>query len=629
MKKKIALLACGWCNYYLEEFIAGMKRAATEDSIDIYVFNAYNYTEFSGYPNSTGYSIYGMIHYEDFDGIIILSDLINNPRVLEKERLRIIKSGKPAIAINKKMEGITNIRVDNYTGFHELIEHMLNEHNIRDFGYITGRETSIDIAERYKAFRVCLTEHEMKIDMTKVFEIAKSDYHTAYSFMTQYVENGNPLPECFVCANDLIALAVMKVAQEHLIDVPGKLKIIGYDDIFYAKSLIPSITTVKGNAELIGYEALKRVLTGSDEVQLFKLKSTPIYRHSCGCEKQLATNQKLFSLNILDDVNKTQAFSTQMEKIEEIFTEAPDVFTLLTNLELFFNGSHTFEGRDFCIFLKADWSSVLINSSENLPLNLSYGSQVQSIVSIQGDKKFLREVINTRELIPSKMKTDTNNVFLFMPIFHHSYVHGYLVCKNNLAMLDNHFGYTWTKTFGNSIERFRTKNMYKQMSQQYLKLSTRDALSGMLNRVGLEKLAKPFYAQNKKNGLTTVLFFVDINKMKTINDKFGHLHGDLAVKTISAAAMEVVPKNWLCIRYGGDEFLIVGNSKNYNGEDYCTLIKQRVAKKTAVMQLPYDLSASVGTLSVPANSTLSLEEAVSKVDEIMYAQKQAYHKAHQ
>lgn len=629
MKKKIAVLTCGWSNYFLDDFIKGMKRAANENPLDLYIFNGYNFTEFSGYPNFTGFSIFNLINYDDYDGIIILSDLISNVRILEKERLRIIKSGKPAIAINKKLEGITTIRVDNYSGFYEAIDHLIKVHEIKDFIYVGGKENSIDFAERYKAYRTCLLDNGLKVDLEKVFQLNYSDYRSAYAYISQYLENGNPLPECFVCANDLIALAVMKIAQEHLIDVPGNLKILGFDDIYYSKSIIPSITTVKSNTELVGYEAVKRVLSGGEEVQLFKLKSTPVYRNSCGCESKLVSNQRLFSLNILDETNKREEFTMQIEKIEEIFTEAPDVFTLLTNLELFFSNSHSFEGRDFCIFLKSDWSSVFVNSAESLPQNLSYGNQVQSIVSIQNDKKFLREVIDTRQLIPSKMNSENNNIFLFMPIFHHSYVHGYIVCKNNLALLDNHYGYTWTRTFGNSIERFRTKNMYKQMSQQYLKLSTRDALSGMLNRVGLEKLAKPFYTQNKKNGITTVLFFVDINKMKTINDKFGHLHGDLAVKTISAAVMEVVPKNWLCIRYGGDEFLVVGNSRNYNGEDYCSLIKERVAKKTSVMQLPYNLSASVGTYSVPANSSLTLEQAVEKVDEIMYAQKQEYHRTHQ
>ena len=316
-----------------------------------------------------------------------------------------------------------------------------------------------------------------------------------------------------------------------------------------------------------------------------------------------------------------------METMGEIFTEAADVFTLLTNIENFFVKSHSFEGKDFCIFMKSDWNSVLINSAENLPQNLSYGAQVQSICSVQENKKYLREMIPARELIPAKMKTDNkSNVFLFLPIFHHSYVHGYYVAKNNMTMIDNRYGYLWTRNMGTGIEHFRKRNMYKQMSQQYLRLSTKDALSGALNRQGLEKLAKPFYAQNKKNGLTTVLFFVDINKMKHINDQFGHLHGDLAVKTVAAAVLETIPKNWLCIRYGGDEFLVVGSSKNYNGEDYCTMIKERLAKKTSVMKLPYNLTASVGTYSVTPQMELTLEQAVENVDNIMYEQKQAFHK---
>ena len=44
------------------------------------------------------------------------------------------------------------------------------------------------------------------------------------------------------------------------------------------------------------------------------------------------------------------------------------------------------------------------------------------------------------------------------------------------------------------------------------------------------------------------------------------------------------------------------------------------------MHLPYKLSASVGTYSVPAQSELTLEQAVENVDNIMYEQKQAFHK---
>ncbi len=627
MNRRIAVLGCGWSSYFLKDFMHGVMRAVEGKNIDVYLFNTYNYTEYSGFPNGTGFSIFNLINYEDFDGIIVLSDLINNARVLERERLRILKSGKPAITINKKLQGICCLRVDNYSGLYETLNHLVKMHNVKDIAYLSGKETSVDIAERYKAYKTVLEENGIPLNEEKVFMIDSCDYHRAYRFFSDYVKSGKKLPQAISCANDLLAMAVLKVCMENKINVPEQLKIVGFDNYYVTEYSKPSITTVKNCADALGAEAVARLIRGVNPLQMLNVRSTPVFRQSCGCSFSTTSKQNLFTLNILDEASKKEEFDSHLETLGEIFTEAADVFTLLTNIENFFAKSHNFEGSDFCIFMKSDWTSVLINSAENLPQNLTYGAQVQSICSVQNNQKYLREIIPIRELIPAKMKTDDkSNVFLFMPIFHHSYVHGYYVAKNNLTMIDNRYGYMWTRSMGTGIEHFRKKNMFKQMSQQYMRLSTKDALSGALNRQGLDKLAKPFYAQNKKNGLTTVLFFVDINKMKSINDNFGHLHGDLAVKTVAAAAMETIPKNWLCIRYGGDEFLIVGNSKNYNGEDYCTLIKKRLASKTSVMHLPYNLTVSVGTYSVPAQSELTLEQAVETVDNIMYEQKQVFHK---
>ena len=626
MKRRIAVLACGWSTYFLKDFMKGMKRAVEGKNIDLYLFNTYNYDEYSGFPNYTGFSIYNIIKYEDFDGVVILSDLISNVRILERERQRILRANKPVISINKKMEGICCIKVDNYTGMYEALDHMVKMHGVTDLAYISGREASVDISERYKAYTQVLKDNNIDFNSERVISIKSCDYPCAYNFFNQYIKSGKKLPQAFVCANDLLALALLKVAIENKIRVPDDLKIIGFDDISETQCTKPSITTVKNNAEILGAEAVSRLICGVNGSQILKVKSTPVFRQSCGCAYSTTTEQNLLSLKLLDDASKKEEFDRHMETLGEIFTEAADVFTLLTNIENYFTKSHSFEGSDFCIFMKSDWTSVLINSAENLPQNLTYGAQVQAICSVQNNQKYLREMIPTSELIPAKMKSEGSNIYHFIPIFHHSYVHGYFVTKNDLTMIDNRYGYMWSRNMGNGIEHFRKRNMFKQMSQQYLRLSTKDALSGMLNRQGLDKLAKPFFAQNKKNGLTTVLFFVDINKMKHINDQFGHLHGDLAVKTVSAAVMETVPKNWLCIRYGGDEFLVVGNSKNYNGEDYCSMIKKRLASKTSVMHLPYNLSASVGTYSVPPQSDLTLEQAVENVDNIMYEQKQAFHK---
>ncbi len=113
MNQKIAVLACGWSTYFLKDFMNGMKKAVEGKNIDVYLFNTYNYTEYSGFPNYTGYSVFNLINYEDFDGIVVLADLINNTRVLERERLRILKANKPASTINKKLQEICCLKDEN------------------------------------------------------------------------------------------------------------------------------------------------------------------------------------------------------------------------------------------------------------------------------------------------------------------------------------------------------------------------------------------------------------------------------------------------------------------------------------------------------------------------------------
>lgn len=630
MKQKIAVLCSGWNYNYVTEFLHGMQQATVDGNVDIYVFVAYNYTELSGFPNFSGYSIYNIIPYENFDGIVILADQINNARTLEKERIRLLKAGKTAVVVNFKMDGTTSIRSDDYSAAYEMVEHLIKVHGYKNFGYIDSKVISEARAEQFKAFQTCLVDNNIEIKEEYLFSLPADTYNDTYEFISQYLKEGKKLPEVLVCSNDDIALGLYKAAEENNIAIPEQLKVVGYDDKYFAKHLNPPLSTIKNNVALIGSEAAKRSQYHSKETKILKAKNVPIYRCSCGCEQKSGSEknetENNFYLNSLSQNYTTSEFNAQMGKIEEVFTEASDVFSLLTSLESLFSKSHTFEGDNFCIFLKSDWSSVLINSEENLPQNLSYGNHVQSITSIINGEKISKEIIQTSSLIPSQMETEGNHLFLFFPIFNHSYAHGYLVTKDNLNILNNNYAYTWTRTVGTNIERFRKKNMYKQMSQQFLKLSTRDALSGMLNRVGLDKLVKPFYAQNRKNGISTILFFIDINSMKTINDKFGHLHGDLAVKTVAASVMQVVPRTWMCVRYGGDEFLVVGNTKGYNGEDYCTMITETLTKKTSTMKLPYNLTCSVGTMTFPASTSLTLEEAVEKVDALMYEKKQAFHR---
>lgn len=50
---------------------------------------------------------------------------------------------------------------------------------------------------------------------------------------------------------------------------------------------------------------------------------------------------------------------------------------------------------------------------------------------------------------------------------------------------------------------------------------------------------------------------MDMDRLKSINDEFGHIYGDWAIKTIASAILKYIPEGAVAVRSGGDEFLVV------------------------------------------------------------------------
>ena len=632
MKKRIAVISA--CNNEIEliTYIRGMEKATENKNIDLYVFTCSRYEENSGYINKTGYSIFNLVNYQDFDGIIILTDSIDDKPTINFLHDKIVKSGKPAVSINIKLDKLDYISTDIQTAFYDLVNHMIKIHKIRKFVFFMNLRTSLEEDEKYIAFKKALSDNNIDINNSKIVITTDDIYALGYNHSKELFANKNDLPEAIVCSHDSIAYAVLKAAEDSDINIPEDVKLISYEDLPSSKKIIPSLTTVNSQTMQMGYDAAKCIINKieqkSFETTNIKIKAPPIFRQSCGCDSKFTLNQKKSSIDLISKTINSIDFSNHLQNLEDVFLNSSDVFTLLVNLEFFFFKSHVSEGSNFSILLKSDWTSILINSEEELEDNFSFGNQLQSIATIREGKKMFKEIIEKEQLVPQCLISEQSDTFMFFPIFHHNYVHGYFVNKNNIDFLANVNCSYFTRSFGANIERFRQKNMYKQMSQQFFRLSSKDALSGLLNRIGLEKLAKPFFNNNKIDGYNSLLYFVDINSMKIINDKFGHLHGDLTVKTIAESISAVIPKNWYGIRYGGDEFLIVGSSKNFNNEDYITLIQENIKKRTEKMKLPYIMSVSIGSYVVPPSSKETLEQAITRVDEIMYITKQEYHRTH-
>lgn len=78
-------------------------------------------------------------------------------------------------------------------------------------------------------------------------------------------------------------------------------------------------------------------------------------------------------------------------------------------------------------------------------------------------------------------------------------------------------------------------------------------MTGMYNRLGYRKLAGCMFEEKKQTGENLSIIFMDMDRLKSINDEFGHIYGDRAIKTIASAILKYIPGGAVAVRSGGDE----------------------------------------------------------------------------
>lgn len=147
-----------------------------------------------------------------------------------------------------------------------------------------------------------------------------------------------------------------------------------------------------------------------------------------------------------------------------------------------------------------------------------------------------------------------------------------------------------------------------------------DELTGVYNRRAFNKRANKIYYSNK----SMFLMLMDADDFKIINDKYGHLEGDQALIQIAYilnSAINNTHKNYSLARYGGDEFVIVGNIQNKDEvAQLINQIEEEEKKYNKETNNKYNIKLSIGYALQNDNHT-SVEDLIKEADALMYAKK--------
>ncbi len=180
-------------------------------------------------------------------------------------------------------------------------------------------------------------------------------------------------------------------------------------------------------------------------------------------------------------------------------------------------------------------------------------------------------------------------------------------------------------SFGGYISSCYDVQERKTFETTLQSISTTDDLTGLLNRRGFFSMAvqQLKVANRTKKGF--LLFYVDLDGLKKINDTLGHPEGDLALVEAASVLREIFRESDIIGRLGGDEFAVLMLEHSITSDEDRTIltrISESIKARNSQPGRRYVLSISMGMKLYDPEHPCSMDELISRADSLMYKEKE-------
>jgi LacI family transcriptional regulator len=167
--------------------------------------------------------------------------------------------GVPVVTVDRRLKagGVDSVLVDNFKGAEMAVTH-LAEAGYRRIGYVSGPTSISTGAERLAGYRNGVRTHKLRTGSDLV---RYGDFHAEGGkiAMQQLLALENAIDAVFV-ANNLMTLGALEAIAEAGLTIPVDIAVVGFDDMYWAPLLRPSLTTVTQPTYDVGAETARMLL---------------------------------------------------------------------------------------------------------------------------------------------------------------------------------------------------------------------------------------------------------------------------------------------------------------------------------------------------------------------------------
>lgn len=631
-KKRIAVFTAAPYKDYARNILDGMIKEAMTRDFSVYCFTVLSETDFEAQtPNFGEAAVFGLPDPDDFDGLVVMKSTIFDSLALRTLDEFIQRFGdKPIASLCFEMPGAYNLEFDEASGVAAQIEHFVKEHAATDIAYVTGPIGNMVAKKRLDSFIATMKKFNMTVDDSSIYygNFMREDGEEAAKY---FLYRNKPMPDAILCGNDDMALGLCETLCANGVRVPDDVGIAGEDCTLEALTHVPSMTSVRRPTKQIGKLIIKVLSDAFEGVECEKnheLKSRLVVNSSCGCGSGIGDRMNEYISFLVADrkehiADKYRAvhFTTVMAGTRN-YDELNDKLLLFANswqlhrLYVCVNEGILTRTRSDCMDYMGRAGDKPVISELPDTMRLAFGYR-------DGESIQRNSFPSNRLLMQSEL--ENSDYLMFCSLYSTNEIYGYIAfdVRDSSEFMFRIFPRILGGTIENISLHFTVQSYAKELERMYV----RDSLTGLLNRRGYLQYAEELYDTAKRTGQPLMIISADLDRLKRINDTYGHSEGDEAIKALARCLQKTANSRDICVHMSGDEFIVVGIG--YDEEtmgQYMRSIHSEFERMSIASRKPYAMSVSLGGCSLIPDDNCTLEIITGIADNAMYKEKQKHHR---
>jgi diguanylate cyclase (GGDEF)-like protein len=639
--KNIAVLIHSLTVEYAVQILNGISSYCSDKDVRVMIFQLNDPFATYGVFDYQNWSAIEYLKSDEIDGVIIIYGSFSMTVSAEYFRKVFEKINKPVVSVSMEL-GLKNeitTYVDCDQVYDDIVKHFIQKHHCKKIAFLSANATiSKEAIQRFEAYKKALKSNNFEFDENLVFD-GYFTQETGYQAIADKIKSKEDLNfDALIVANDNMAAGALNALQEAGIDVPNDVKMIGFDNTSHSYMSRPKISTIDQNIVYQGEvaaQALLKKLNGEDVPSSIPISLSVIYRQSCGCVEMTDLRQIYKNQNdevVKDEVSEVKGiqgderFYKLIPKIDSVYALFDMIKSTNSMQELFYIMKYCLNDSDISKALIYFYSQPKILSKGD---KFSIPSKVYLSMFIDNDKdiqQFSPEIfINpNKQLFPSDYLKNEPGTYILQPIYSGEKNYGFMICKLTSDYFSIYPLYLKILITGSAYSYEYTQLILNNSSLSVQ--SKTDELTKVLNRRGFIELGQKSIdlALEMKN--TGIIFFIDMDGLKAINDTYGHKMGDEAIKAQALVLKKALRMNDVVGRIGGDEFVAVAIGMT---SDSLPKIRKKIEKQSASISaeknFPFTLSCSIGAIPFTSDKK-NLSELLLGADALLYEEKRQKHK---